>query len=63
MVKMLRSQRERALQKKLNSHCLSIVGLINRRLWVFFFFFPFQETDELYIVSQFFVEEWRKFVR
>lgn len=22
-----------------------------------------QETDELYIVSQFFVEEWRKFVR
>lgn len=41
MVKMLRSQRERALQKKLNSHCLSIVGLINRRLWFFFFFFPF----------------------
>jgi len=28
-----------------------------------FFSFHLQETDELYIVSQFFVEEWRKFVR
>lgn len=29
----------------------------------FFCLSALQETDELYIVSQFFVEEWRKFVR
>lgn len=37
-----------------------IVGFIKKIL--FPPLFP-QETDELYIVSQFFVEEWRKFVR
>lgn len=62
MAKTLRSGRERARQKKLNSHRFSVVRLI-KKAPVFFFSFHLQETDELYIVSQFFVEEWRKFVR
>uniref|UniRef100_A0A674KBV0 Ubiquitin carboxyl-terminal hydrolase 48 n=2 Tax=Terrapene triunguis TaxID=2587831 RepID=A0A674KBV0_9SAUR len=49
--KMMASEQKTALQNLFQDKCRPCLGS-----WP-------QETDELYIVSQFFVEEWRKFVR
>ncbi|XP_052547662.1 ubiquitin carboxyl-terminal hydrolase 48 isoform X3 [Tympanuchus pallidicinctus] len=49
--KMMASEQKTSLQNLFHDKCRPCLGS-----WP-------QETDELYIVSQFFVEEWRKFVR
>ncbi|XP_051493315.1 ubiquitin carboxyl-terminal hydrolase 48 isoform X2 [Apus apus] len=49
--KMMASEQKTSLQNLFHDKCRPCLGT-----WP-------QETDELYIVSQFFVEEWRKFVR